>query len=117
MLRIVIIAAILAVAMVLVALIDVALTDRSRIAVLPKWGWLAVVVLLPVIGAVLWWYAGHPRATTSSAAPTIEEPAGATGIEQMTPEQRIAWLEHELAELDEEEHDDRGGSSEPKAGA
>lgn len=117
MLRIVIIAAFLAVAVVIVALIDVALTDRARIAVLPKWGWIAVVALLPVVGAVLWWYAGHPRGAAPVAPPPAEPAAGVTGIEQMTPEQRIAWLEHELAELDDEEHEDRGGPSEPKAGA
>ena len=51
----------LVLAVVIYAVIDCVQTPRSQVRGLPKAAWLAVVVLLPVLGAVAWLVAGRPR--------------------------------------------------------
>jgi Phospholipase_D-nuclease N-terminal len=49
-------------------IVDVIMTDESRIRNMPKLLWLLVVLVLPDIGSILWLVAGHPwqqRAVTS----------------------------------------------------
>ena len=53
----------------LVALIDCLSTDRDDVRGLPKVVWCLVILLLPVVGVVAWFFAGRPLAT--------EQPAGA----------------------------------------
>jgi len=45
-------------------IIDVAMSDTAQVRNLPKWAWLAIVVLLWVLGGVLWWLIGRPHRTT-----------------------------------------------------
>lgn len=45
----------------LYCVLDVALSDAERIRNFPKLVWLALVVLLPVIGGVAWLVAGRPE--------------------------------------------------------
>ncbi|GIG44530.1 PLD nuclease N-terminal domain-containing protein [Dactylosporangium siamense] len=52
----------------LVALIDCLSTDRDDVRGLPKAVWCLVILLLPVVGVIAWFFAGRPLAT--------EEPAG-----------------------------------------
>lgn len=54
--------------LVLVALyisfiIDVLRTPRLEARTLPKLLWLALVVLIPIIGGILWFFLGRPRPT------------------------------------------------------
>lgn len=44
----------LAVILIIYALVDLIRTPHSRIQGLPKWGWLVIVVVVPVVGAILW---------------------------------------------------------------
>jgi hypothetical protein len=41
--------------------VDIALIDRTRVKGLPKILWIVVVIVLPVIGAVLWFLLGRER--------------------------------------------------------
>lgn len=41
-------------------IVDVIMTDESRVRNMPKGLWLVVVLLLPDIGSILWLVAGHP---------------------------------------------------------
>lgn len=52
----------LLVAVWLYAVLDAAQADRGRVRTLPKGAWLAVTVLFPVVGSVLWFWLGRPRA-------------------------------------------------------
>jgi hypothetical protein len=52
----------------LVALIDCLSTDRDDVRGLPKVVWCLVILLLPVVGVIAWFFAGRPLAT--------ERPAG-----------------------------------------
>jgi len=44
-------------------LVDCAVFDRRRIRGLPRWVWIFVIVLVPLIGPLLWLLVGHGRAT------------------------------------------------------
>lgn len=51
--------------LVLVALyisfiVDVVRAPARHVRSLPKWLWLAVVIVLPLVGGVLWWIFGRP---------------------------------------------------------
>jgi hypothetical protein len=41
--------------------VDVARTPRSEARALPKWLWLIIVLVLPIVGGVLWLILGRPR--------------------------------------------------------
>lgn len=49
-------------------LIDCIQSDPDRVRNLPKWGWLVLIVLLPLVGGVAWLIAGRPPVGASSAA-------------------------------------------------
>lgn len=47
-------------------IIDVLRTPRQEARTLPKLLWLALVVLIPLIGGILWFFLGRPRPTSGS---------------------------------------------------
>ncbi|MFD3688856.1 PLD nuclease N-terminal domain-containing protein [Nocardiopsis sp. NPDC058631] len=49
------------------ALFDVVGSDAARVRLLPKPAWTVVVLLLPKIGAILWFALGRPRRDPSDA--------------------------------------------------
>lgn len=42
-------------------IVDVVRTPSATVRTLPKFVWLLIVVLIPLIGGVLWWLGGRPR--------------------------------------------------------
>ena len=91
------------------ALVDCAVFDRNRIRGLPRWVWVFVIVLIPVIGAVLWLLIGRGRRSnaagpgtrvTRSMAPD-DDPDFLRGLDRVKDQdQRIRDLEQELADFD-----------------
>lgn len=59
------------------AVLDAATSRRPDVRALPKPLWIAVIVLLPVVGAVLWLLAGRPRAGSPRSIPRVLPPADA----------------------------------------
>ena len=51
----------------LVALIDCLSTDRDDVRGLPKVVWCLVILLLPVVGVIAWFFAGRPLTTEQHA--------------------------------------------------
>jgi len=49
------------------SVVEVTTSTRSECRTLPKAVWLALVVLLPVVGALLWLATGRPRAVKAPA--------------------------------------------------
>jgi hypothetical protein len=47
-------------------LVDCAMFDRKRIRGLPRWVWIFVIVLVPLIGPLLWLLVGHGRSTPAT---------------------------------------------------
>ena len=59
--RYIIPAAIVLVGLTLYALFEALMTPAHEVRSLPKWGWVAVVVLLPLVGPLLWLVLGRAR--------------------------------------------------------
>lgn len=59
MARVLVFAAIAAAVLTVFAAVDCALTERARVRAIPKWTWLLIVLLLPVVGPVLWFVIGR----------------------------------------------------------
>jgi hypothetical protein len=69
--------------LVVFCLIDCVQADEHRIRNLPKWAWAALIVLLPVFGAIAWLVAGRPP-RGSLPAPTTR-PTGWPQYERPRP--------------------------------
>ncbi|NQX26256.1 PLDc N-terminal domain-containing protein [Microbacteriaceae bacterium VKM Ac-2854] len=93
--------------------VDCAMSNRLGIRGVPKWAWLLMIILLPLIGAGLWFAIGRPRKNREtvrrSTAPDDDlEFLGKIGRDR-EQEERIARLERELAELDDPGEADGSG--------
>ncbi|MEX5269375.1 PLDc N-terminal domain-containing protein [Kocuria sabuli] len=62
-------AAALAVGVIVYSLIECARTDSTAMRGLRKGGWIAVILLLPLLGALLWLFMGRPRGAAGSSGP------------------------------------------------
>lgn len=73
--------------LVVFCLIDSVQADERRIRNLPKWAWVALIILLPVMGAIFWLIAGRPL--RNSAGPELPAPsnraAGPSAYERPRP--------------------------------
>ncbi|WP_125612962.1 PLDc N-terminal domain-containing protein [Specibacter cremeus] len=68
-------------------LIDCLRSDPRDVRSVPKPVWLVVVILLPVIGDVLWFFLGRPQYDTAPAAPS-----GAVSRGPVAPDDDPAFL-------------------------
>ena len=100
---------ILVLALMIGATIDIIMRDESQVKHLPKLVWVLLVVLLPLIGAILWFLLGReygeggiplpklprrkPR-TNAPAPPAPQTPPADT----RTTEQQMADLDREIEE-------------------
>ena len=110
MTRLLIVLIVVAVAFTIYTLVDVLLTERSRVRAFPKALWAVVVTLLPVIGGLLWLFVGKARRSSNPARPvapdddpdflsTLSAEEIARRAEQ---DERLRRLEQELADLDDD---------------
>jgi type VI protein secretion system component VasK len=88
------------------ALVDVALIERSRVRAFPKLVWILIILVVPFVGALLWFLVGRDwrrrRGERRVIAPD-DDPAFLRSLaEQEAQEERIRRLEQELAELDDD---------------
>lgn len=75
MVRFIIFASLVAVALTIYSMIDCARTERHQIRSLPKSAWLLVILLLPLVGAGLWYLLGRPNsAHPGQSAPRSKAP-------------------------------------------
>lgn len=56
-----VILAIVLIAVVVYAIIDCITADSRQVRGVPKAGWVAIIVLLPLLGALLWFFLGRPQ--------------------------------------------------------
>jgi len=108
-------AAIAAAVLTVFAVVDCALTERARVRALPRWAWILVVLVLPVIGPVLWLVLGRaparPRTVTRVIGPDDDPDFLGSRGKPVRPVQEpdaARWqeLEQELANLDPDGDDD-----------
>lgn len=106
MVRVYIVAGLVIIALTIYAAIDSLMTDKRRTRGLPKFAWVLVILVLPVIGAVLWFTLGKDRGkgkqvsrqTAPDDDPDFLRRLGTTKEQ----EERIRRLEQELADLDDD---------------
>lgn len=110
MVRFWIIGIIVAVAFILFALIDAAMSDPRRARGVNKPIWILLIVLLPVVGAVLWFTVGKARASETVLLAPDDDPAfgrsggGASLSDTTEVDARLRELEEQLKALDEEKY-------------
>lgn len=61
--------AVVAFAFVVYTLFHCIMTPAAKVRSLPKGVWILAIIVLPVIGAALWYWLGMPKATAGPAAP------------------------------------------------
>ncbi|MFT4259107.1 PLD nuclease N-terminal domain-containing protein [Microbacterium sp.] len=104
MARVLIVGGFLAAVFWVFSIVDCAVQPATRHRGVPKGVWIAIVVLLPVIGGILWFTLGRRRADERPArafAPD-DDPEFLRSIDKKEQDARIAELEAELARLDDE---------------
>ena len=105
--RLLVVLAFVLVAVDVFSIVDVVLTDRSRVRALPKVLWILVIVLLPVIGVVLWFMLGKARSASTGGTRTVapdDDPDFLRNMRrQEEQDERIRRLEQELADLDDDD--------------
>ena len=97
------------------AVIDIALMDRSRVRGLPKPAWIALAILLPVVGGVLWLAVGRIRLADIQGGGRVgrgpiapdDDPEFLNRLSRdKAMEDRIEQLERELRDLDDDKPKD-----------
>lgn len=81
------------------ALVDIIPKDDSQIRHLPKFVWIILVVLVPPVGAIIWFIIGHEYAqrTPQYRAPA-PRPTQAPHSSMSSTEEQLAALEREIEE-------------------
>ncbi|MFF2274610.1 PLDc N-terminal domain-containing protein [Agromyces sp. NPDC058126] len=101
---------ILTLAALVYALVDIIMRDESDVKHLPKFGWILLVVLLPLIGTVLWFVLGRERssagqrggAATARGEAAPAAPAGPQTVMPPSGPGDARSTEEQLADLDRE---------------
>ena len=95
------------------AVVDIAVIERTRIRSLPRGVWIALAVVVPIVGPVLWFFVGRMRpgeAASSSSAASAASRLGPIAPDddpdflgrlhrEQEQDDRIRQLEKELKEL------------------
>lgn len=96
--------AVIAVALTVFTIVDIALTDSRRARGVPKAVWF-LVALLPLVGLVLWFAVGKAPGNEASSATFApdDDPAFLSNLRRDEEhDERIRKLEQELADLDDD---------------
>ncbi|MFG6403840.1 MULTISPECIES: PLDc N-terminal domain-containing protein [unclassified Microbacterium] len=122
MTRVLLILALVATAFWVYTIVDCALQPPTRHRGVSKGMWIAIVVLLPVLGGLLWFVIGRGRTskTVGRRAPDDDPEFLGSIASVRDQDERIRRLEEELAQLDSEADDPQPpaapGSIPPAAG-
>ena len=112
MVRILIVAIVVAVAFTLYALVDAAMTDASRARGVNKPVWIVFIVVFPVIGALLWVTVGKGAPRPDPPVPADDDPRfSGTRISDEELDARMMDLEAQLRALDDEVYPGEEGST------
>lgn len=65
--------------LVVYCLIDVWQAEAERVRLMPKWAWVALIVVLPLFGGVAWLLAGRPDSSGRYGPPSRPGPQAPRG--------------------------------------
>ncbi len=98
--------AVAAVVLDLFAVIDVVLIDNRRVRAFPKVFWVIIILVVPFVGAILWFLVGRDWGARGGDRRTIapdDDPAFLRDLSRDEEQDaRIRRLEQELADLDDD---------------
>ena len=117
MVRWLVIGGIAAVALTVFALVDLFVTASNRLRAFPKPVWIALIVVLPVIGPILWLTIGKNRTIKRKGPVAPDDDPRFLGSLGESPEERIKRLEEELRQLEEDDTPDSDGPNTPGDGS
>jgi phospholipase D-like protein len=75
----------IALALVVFCLIDCVQSDEHRVRNMPKWTWIVLIVLIPIVGPVVWLLAGRPQRGSAGGVPWPSGTAGFPEYERPRP--------------------------------
>jgi xanthine/uracil permease len=85
------------------ALVDIIMRDEWQVRHLPKFGWVLLVILLPLIGTALWFAIGREYSRSSSPTgfgavfgPRAQTSAPQASVATSSTEQQLADLDREI---------------------
>ena len=88
------------------AIVDLVLIDRARVRAFPKVFWVIIILVVPFIGALLWFLVGREWGSRGGERRTVapdDDPAFLKNLRRdEEQEERIRRLEQELADLDDD---------------
>lgn len=106
MVRFWIIAVVVGVALILFALVDAAMSDPKRVRGVNKPIWVVLIVLLPIVGALLWFIIGKARGRQTTTLAPDDDPSFSSSKAAAAPindmDARLRDLEEQLKALDDE---------------
>lgn len=118
MARLLLVLGVVAVVLLVYTLVDCAMLDRSRVRGLPRWAWIVVMLLLPVVGSILWLIIGRGkplggRGQMRQSAPDDDLEFLRQLDRESVQQDRIRKLEEQLSQLDTPDE----GDSDAKPGS
>lgn len=107
--------AIITIALAIFCLIDLGMTrSGEEVRILPKWAWVLIILLFPILGPIAWLFAGRPksnaapnrlpRTSTAPLAPD-DDPAFLADLERKQQRSERERLEKWQAELERRERE------------
>lgn len=105
MARVLIVGAFLALIFWVFSIVDCAVQPAARHRGVPKGAWIAIVVLMPVLGGILWFVIGRRRRSDQEGMHSVapdDDPEFLRTLGTTEQDERIRRLEEELARLDDE---------------
>ncbi len=88
------------------ALVDLIIIDKSRVRAFPKIVWVLIIIIVPFVGALLWFVVGRNWGSRGGERRTIapdDDPAFLRNLRlEEDQDERIRRLEQELADLDDD---------------
>jgi hypothetical protein len=89
------------------ALVDIIMRDEWQVKHLPKFGWVLLVILVPLIGTLLWFVLGREYSGSSSSSTASSSLGSAFAPRPQQPQTELfsrdaRSTEEQLAELDRE---------------
>jgi hypothetical protein len=93
------------IALTVYALVDLFVTQANRVRSFPKPVWIALIVVLPLVGPLLWLLVGKTKKPSLQTGPMFadDDQGFLNRIDRESAEERIRRLEEELRQLDEED--------------
>lgn len=88
------------------SIVNCVMTPESGVRGLPKFAWVILIVLLPLLGSILWLAVGRtsgpPRLPRPRAAGPAAAAAGPPTYSALTSDERIRRMEEDLERLERE---------------